>query len=151
MTGAAGADRLLPQSGGFEGVLALRKRLAPDDLAIAHGPEVSNPVLDGCSGAQRTSTEAHHHDDPIAGIDELLRLKDDLLERRGQIHEEPSDFIVTLVCPSPDRLPHDAFVHPVEGAIPISPAGRVVATTKRLDISLRHCLPPLPCCFECLL
>src|SRR5687768_10019478 len=89
---------LLPQTGGFEGFLAIAKKLDADNLAVAEGPNlaVRTPIqLDAADTSAHVLTE--DRDDAVSGVDELLVLEAGSLPCRVPSPPEGSDAVVAEV------------------------------------------------------
>src|SRR5262245_49981328 len=90
---------LLPQPGGFEGLIAVAVSLASHDKAIAQCPQMPDANVESRAAGGAAPPHVHEDEDLVVGLPEALRFRAKLIEHLGPIREEPND-----VLAAPDRL-----------------------------------------------
>src|SRR5918994_7777204 len=140
--------RLLPQPGGFEGLLTYREEFASERLAVAHRPQMSGSVLHHRATAPWSGAPSKEHNDLVATFEELFWLDDHFLERLKHLVVEPLVFLGAAICTGErvtvGHLQFEVGMHPAKDPIPVSTADRLVSGAKRLKVCLRHRPPSIP-------
>src|SRR6476660_937656 len=80
---------LLPQPGGFEGLLRARVHLHPDSLSVLDRPNHAEPHLDGNPGGLRAPPLVNDGDDPLSGVDVVLDRELQVIPCLGPVGVEP--------------------------------------------------------------
>src|SRR5207245_8415115 len=103
--------RLLRQTLGFEGFVTAGVQLHADRLAVPYGPHVGEPLVQMHAAPARRTVRARHDNDPVSGIDVLLRLDPEVLIH---LEDAPHRTGPRLWRPARAWLHDGSQLHPLE-------------------------------------
>src|SRR5829696_2397695 len=134
---------LLPQPGGFEGLLPSRVLPSSGDLAVAYGDDDRVANIDLGVAVLHSPHDAQNGDHLIARLDQFLDLGSDRIERLlplavvlPQLVRAPDKAHIIEVAL--DRSPLDVWVPELGKGIQPAAVVRRVRAPQDLDVLLRH-------------
>ena len=144
-TGQRVFGALLPQPGGFESVVASRKRPTADDLPVADREDRVKWPIDLGSAAPSARGHPSQGENLIGVVDEPLGLEPQLLPVPGHAFEIPLDLGVTSTGDRAWQVrvfdPFDLWVKERKQPVEVTTAGAGKRRLHYLDVLPRH--PPL--------